>query len=370
MSDMASGNSLMYDVIERMDYMVRVMDEQSNIIYMNGKMRQEFGDKTGKKCYELLSVEGKCINCVSMGCRMSHNAEAKDVRIGDKVYRIIASPVSIAKKEKFSVEIFEDVTEQTRIREENQRNYEKLKKDVEFAKQIQVRALPADGEYWGAFRIESYYKPSEALGGDIFDVIRIDDQKSLFYIADVSGHGIRSSLLTIFLRQIIRGMKVEAGNLNNILKELLTNYNDLNMGNEQYFSILIGLYDKGTSDVTFINAGHNCLPLIVKKDGTKEEITVTGMPVCELMKKADHRQAAVPVERGDRIFLYTDGITEAYSEKTKQAFGFTGLAQVIDRFDESEKKGVNLTERIVDAACCFVSSEMLDDMAVVMAEIL
>ncbi|WP_130863101.1 PP2C family protein-serine/threonine phosphatase [Bacilliculturomica massiliensis] len=363
-----NGNSLMYDVIERMDYMVRVMDEESNIIYMNRKMRGEFGDKTGKKCFELLSSEGKCINCVSMGCKMSQNAETKDVRIGTKVYRIIASPVSIAKKEKFSVEIFEDVTEQTRIMEENLRNYEKLKKDVDFAKQIQIRALPADGAYWDALEIQSCYRPSEALGGDIFDLVRIDDNRSLFYIADVSGHGIRSSLLTIFLRQIIRGMKVEAGDLNNILKELLSNYNDLKMGNEQYFSILIGLYDREASEVTFINAGHNCLPLIIRRDGTKEEISVGGMPVCGLMKKAEHEQVQVKVSAGDRIFLYTDGITEAYSEEKKQAFGFSGVMDIID--SEEEINSGKITEKIVRQACEFVSGEMLDDMAVVMIKIL
>lgn len=362
------GNSLMYDVIERMEYMVRVMDEESNIIYMNEKMRQEFGDKTGKKCYELLSSDGKCINCISMGCKLSRNAEAKDVQIGDKIYRIIASPVSIDKKEKFSVEIFEDVTEQKMMLEENLKHYEKLKEDIEFAKQIQVRALPESGEYWDALKIDSYYKPSEALGGDLFDVVRVDDNKSLFYIADVSGHGIRSSLLTIFLRQIIRGMKVEAGDLSNILGELFSNYIDLNMGNEQYFSILIGLYDKKESSVTFINAGHNCLPLIVRKDGEREEISVTGMPVCELMKHATHRQISTDVAKGDRIFLYTDGITEAYNTEKKRSFGLSGLLKIIDFCRET--KGCLLAEKIVTGACEFVTHKTVDDMAVVIIEIL
>lgn len=362
------GNSLMYDVIERMEYMVRVMDEESTIIYMNEKMREEFGDKTGKKCYELLSAEGKCINCVSVGCKMSRNAEAKDVRIGDKVYRIIASPVSLDKKEKFSVEIFEDVTEHTRIMEENLKHYEKLKEDVEFAKQIQIRALPINSEYWNAMKIDSFYKPSEALGGDIFDVVKIDETKSLFYIADVSGHGIRASLLTIFLRQVIRGMKDEAGDLSAILNELLDNYRELHMGNEQYFSILIGLYDKQEQTVTFINAGHNCLPLIVRPDGSREEISVTGMPVCELIRHASHKEVSVHVEKGDKIFLYTDGITEAYNKDKRQYFGLSGLMDTISAERNGEQG--SLAEAIVREACGFASREAADDMAVFIIEII
>lgn len=361
-------NSLMFDVIERMDYMVRVMDDRSNIIYMNQKMRQEFGDKRGKKCYELLSNDGKCINCISAGCKMSENAEAKDVRIGKKVFRIIASPVSLDKSAKFSVEIFEDVTQQTKIMEENLRHYEKLKEDVEFAKQIQTKALPMDADYWGMLRIESCYKPSEALGGDTFDVIRIDDNRSLFYIADVSGHGIRASLLTIFLRQIVRGMKEEAGDLNQILVELFSNYNDLNMGNEQYFSILLGLYHRTEKKVHFINAGHNCLPLLVRRDGSCEEIVVTGMPVCGLVREINHRQTEADVKDGDRVILYTDGITEAYNKEKKQSFELKGLLDAVKSYDR--EKGVNLAEYIAAKADEFVGGRAADDMAAVVIEIL
>lgn len=364
----ANGNSLMYDVIERMDYMLRVMDEESNIIYMNQKMKQQFGDFTGRKCYELLSSDGKCINCISECCRRSYNAQAKDVHIGDRIYRIIASPVSIAKKERFSVEIFEDVTEQTRILEENLKNYEKLKEDLEFAKQIQNRALPLDDEYWGSLRLASSYRPSEALGGDIFDLVRVDEKRSLFYIADVSGHGVRASLLTIFLRQIIRGLKVEAGDLANIVNELLMNYNDLNMGNEQYFSVLIGLYDKSDNKVTFLNAGHNCLPLILGRDGSRQEIMVMGMPICELVKKANHKQVSIRAEKGDRILFYTDGITEAYNREKKQSFGLQGMLEVIDQNPQAE--GSRLVNEITSRAEKFADCKGMDDMAAVLIEIL
>ena len=364
----SKGNSLMFDIIEKMEYMVRVMDDDNNIIYMNQKMRREFGDHTSKKCFELLCEEGKCSHCVSQGCKKSYHAETKDVSIHGKTYRIMASPVSLDKKEKFSVEIFEDVTAQRKIAEENLRHYEKLKEDIEFAKQIQIRALPIDDEYWDSLRVSSSYQPSEALGGDIFDVVKIDDDRTLFYIADVCGHGIRSSLLTIFLRQVIRGMKTEAGELGNIITELLSDYNSLHMKNEQYFSILAGVYEKSARKVSFVNAGHNCLPFVMRKSGESFEISIHGMPICELVDESSYEQTSIKVVSGDRIFLYTDGITEAYSKDKDAYFGLAGLQQVI--FENPQADGKTIAKKINKAACDFGNQKAADDMAVVVIEIL
>lgn len=375
--DSEKNNSLMYDVIEHMEYMVRIIDENGIMIYMNRKMREVFGDRTGQRCYALLSSGTKCADCVSERCRAGGTVQSKTETVGDRVYRVIASPVRMSRREKFSVEIFEDVTEQIKIQEENLKNYEKLKSDIEFAKQVQIRALPENGSHAGLLCVDSCYCPSEALGGDIFDVITVDENKSLFYIADVLGHGIRASLFTIFLRQVIRGLKEEAGDLRAILNALLEHYRELHTDGEQYFSVLIGLYDRRESAVSFLNAGHNCLPLIVREDGRSEEVPVTGMPVCGLLRQTAHRIVTVPVKKHDKIFLYTDGITEVYNADKKEYFGLEGLLRVIrragqqkDRHTGRQEGDESLAARIVREAGRFSRRGNTDDMAVVIAEIL
>ncbi len=363
-----SNGNLMYDVIDKMDSMVRLLDNNNNIIYMNRKMRTVFGEGIGKKCYEMLCKDGICEKCIAKDCLRSGTSKMKNEIVGEKKYRVIASPVQMTSFENYSLEIFQDITEQSRIEAENLKHYNKLREDLKFARQVQSRVLPTDDIYWESLAVASYYYPSEDLGGDIFDVVKVDETNILFYIADVSGHGIRSSLLTIFLRQIIRGLKSDAKKLHFLLDELLENYNELNVKNEQYISILAGVYNKKNKEITFINAGHNCLPVILKKNGGIEKITISGMPICGLLKQSNHETVNVKVEKGDRILLYTDGITEAYNHEIKESFNYEGLEAVIKQYEKEE--GPELVKNIIHKVVEFVGSQPQDDMAVLMAEIL
>jgi sigma-B regulation protein RsbU (phosphoserine phosphatase) len=264
--------------------------------------------------------------------------------------------------------LFSDITEQKKTEDELMRHYEKLKADINVAKHIQNRALPIDGTYWDAIEISSVYDPSEDLGGDLYDIIRMNDEESLIYIADVSGHGITSSLLTIFLRQMVRGRVDERKvDLKTILDLLQKNYNELGMDKEQYLTILFCLYNKGTKGVTFLNAGHNCLPIIIKNSGKLREIEVKGMPVCNLARKSPHREVTVQVETGDRIILYTDGITEACNED-KVHFETERMRQTVR--DNLGLEGKVLARKVIDEAEAFSKKPATDDMAIIIAKLI
>lgn len=365
------NQALMYEVIENMRSMVRVIDDEERIVYMNRSMREEFGNKTGEKCYAMLEKDESCEDCISMKCIKSRKTESKDARYGDKHYRIIASPAKITDNLSYSIEIFHDITEQKNLEAESARHYEKLLGDIAFAKQIQRKALPEDRIYWNSLKIDSCYLPSEDLSGDLFDIIRIDDDKCLFYIADVSGHGVRSSLLTMFLRQVIRGMKAGAADLTALLEEILKSYRDLNLDSEQYISVLCGLYNRETRGLSLVNAGHNCLPMVVEASNggsTIKEISVKGMPVCRLLTRSNHEIKTLQMEKGDRILLYTDGVTEAGNIKTGKRFGTEGVYGILKEYGHGD--GKLLVDRIIQEARRFGDSSPLDDMAAVSIDIL
>ena len=368
----AKNQKLMYEVIENMKSMARVIDDGSNVVYMNRKMREEFGDITGKKCYSLLCQDDKCLECISIPCENGDSERSRDIRLGSKHYRIIASPAMVDAEGSYSVEIFQDITEQKRLEEEFLRHYEKLKGDITFAKQVQRKALPEDGNYWGALRLYSAYAPSEDLGGDLFDLVRIDDDNCLFYIADVSGHGIRSSLLTIFLRQVIRGMKAAAADPVTLLEELIKSYHDLNVDKEQYISVLCGIFNRKTRGLTLVNAGHNCPPLVLEyfegEGLAVTEIELRGMPVCSLLKRPNHEIRTFQMEKGDRILLYTDGILEACEPGEPRAVGMARMREVLDRAEC--KDGKVLVETLVREAQNQPGSRVNDDMAAVLLEVL
>lgn len=360
--------ALMREVIEKMDYMVRIMNGDQKVIYMNKKMRDEFGPALGQCCYDLLGRDGKCERCITCESQETGNTEMKDEPIGDRYYKVIACPVNIDSGENYFIELFHDITEQKKIENDLIKHYEKLKADIEFAKHIQNRALPIDGNCWNAMEINSIYSPSEDLGGDLFDAIKMNRTESLIYIADVSGHGITSSLLTIFLRQMVRGRAGERKiDLNSMLDLLLKSYNDLGLDKEQYLTILFCLYNKEKKEAAFLNAGHNCLPILVTGKGEVREIEVKGMPVCNLIEKADHSVITVPIETGDRIILYTDGITEAWNEE-KKSFGIERVLKTVKT--NLQLDGKALAKKVIDEVEAFTKRPAADDMAILVVKLI
>lgn len=367
----SNRKDLMYQVMENMTGMIRVVDIDNNILYMNKSMREEFGDSTGKKCHTMLCKDKKCEICISQDSIMADLAKAKEVNFEGKVYRVIASPATDVDKGRYSIEIFYDITEQKLLEEESRKHYEKLKGDIEFAKQIQRKALPDDGIYWNAIKTYSAYHPSEDLGGDLFDILKVNDDIIAFYISDVSGHGVRSSLMTIFLRQVIRGMKSAAVDPVEVLDEILKAYRDLDLDREQYISLIYGVYNRKTRGLSLVNAGHNCLPLVIENkgnDGIKlTELEISGMPMCSLLSVSNHKVRNLQMEKGDRILLYTDGITESFN-KEKKIFGIEGVKKIIHQMKESGNK--EIAEGIVEGAIHHSDSSQSDDMAVLILELL
>ena len=354
-------------VIDRMDAMVRVMDEDRHILYMNNKMKREFGNFCGHSCYEMIGQCENCAHCVTMLARESGDTESKEMAMGDKWYRLIASSVQLENSPKYSVEFFVDITKQKKLEEANRRHFDRLTEDIEFAKQIQYNALPRDGEYYNTIDVASIYRPAESLGGDFFDVVKIDQDRVLFYVSDVAGHGVRSSLLTIFLHQVIRGMKERAGELQELVRGILQGMNDLHAGHELYLTVLVGLYDKRTRELTVLNAVHNCLPLVEDENGRLEEIEVYGMPICSLFDSAEYETVTRVMRPGQRLLFYTDGIPEATNVQGDE-FGLEGILRIWDAQDIKSPQQLlaALQARVVE----FSGFAPEDDMTAVLVEFL
>ncbi len=360
--------TLMHELIDNMDYMVRVMDEDHNVIYMNKKMREDFGHTQGNICFSLLGREEKCEHCVTKETELTGKPDMKHVPIKDRFYNMISSPVTIDNDEKYSIELFQDLTNEKKIEDSLLKHFEKLKADIEFAKQIQNRVLPVDGTYWGQLEINSIYSPSEDLGGDLFDVIKMNEEETLLYIADVSGHGITSSLVTIFLRQVVRGyIDGDEVDLRELTELLLKSYLELGIGKEQYLTIMFCLYNNLKKEMTFLNAGHNCLPLVVSASGEIREIEISGLPICVLLERVDHKTVTIPVEIGDRIILYTDGITEAFDNNRVPYNSERVLKTVSDNLGLDGKK---LAEKIIEEVNAYTQEPAADDMAVLVTKLI
>jgi sigma-B regulation protein RsbU (phosphoserine phosphatase) len=146
------------------------------------------------------------------------------------------------------------------------------------------------------------------VAGDYFDVINLDDSKTVLAIGDVSGKGAGAAMLMSNLQASIR----TAVRIGSDLKQMIGQINDLIFDNtqaHQFITFFAGVYDKSTSQFVYVNAGHNP-PLLVKKDGSLTLLGSGGL-ILGAMSNMTYEQESIKLDRGDLLFLYTDGLSEA-----------------------------------------------------------
>ncbi|ADL43551.1 putative PAS/PAC sensor protein [Caldicellulosiruptor obsidiansis OB47] len=341
--------------------LVRVIDIDGVVVFCNTKMKEEFGDQTGKKCYELFCKDSRCDDCIAVRAMRENTRFMKYAQHKDKFYYVISSPVhSEDGKVIGTVEVFRDITEQRKIEERLRRQNEFLKRDLEFAKRLQQSLLPVIPRIEG-YRITYTYKPCERLGGDFLDVISIDD-RIVFYVADVAGHGLLASMVTIFVKQsIIKNAHTYINSsAQEIMKGVLLDFIEMNFPNEIYITIVLGILEKQSGRVTMISAGHVTEPILVKANKKVKMFSMRGQPIASIDLEQGFEMKEVVLEKHDKLIFYSDGLIES---KNKQGEMY-GKKRLIKRI--LSIKNIN-TELLIRDVRNFVS-DIDDDIAVLMIE--
>ncbi len=348
-------------IVDGMIDWVRVVDNNNTVLYANKKMREDLGEIVGRKCYEVFCVNKNCDYCISKTTIEKGSILKKESKIGDRTFMVISSPLQgNSGRNVCSVEVFRDITKERDLAEKIEEKNKKMSDDIKFARNMQMRMLPPKGMYNG-LSIDYLYESSESLSGDFFDVFKIDEENTGIYICDVVGHGVTASLLTVFVRQSLRTISKGNMNLNNIMKELHKTFLSLNLDYDKYFSLFLGVYNKTTRNFSYVNAGHNSEPIIMRKEGKIELLSSKGYPIANIFDnvKYDVNKLSLSVE--DRLFLYTDGITEAKNDANRQ-YSIENLIDII-------KKGGNILENLKASLNEYCEIHK-DDYAILMAEII
>jgi sigma-B regulation protein RsbU (phosphoserine phosphatase) len=218
-------------------------------------------------------------------------------------------------------------------------------------------------------RLYSVYLPAEKLSGDAYDIIKLSDDEVLLYIVDVAGHGIRASLLTMFISEKVRAnAELAKEGTEVLLTAILRGYKALGIDASVYLTMLCCKYSKSRGELSISNGGHNCYPLLLRGNGRTEEIPVKGMPISAISDENTFEEEIVGVSPGDRILLYTDGIIEEYSRVEKSAFGSEGVRRIAE---ENAQCGVDeLAQSIIAESSKYMVLTAKDDRTLLVAEVL
>ncbi|WP_422475138.1 PP2C family protein-serine/threonine phosphatase [Endozoicomonas sp. ALB032] len=234
-----------------------------------------------------------------------------------------------------------------------------VEKDLESAAKAQevLLAQPATIQH---VSFDWFFQPSKILGGDMFGYQAIDGETLGFYQLDVAGHGIPSALFSFTLNNILsetsgRGSIVretldyEPFNKVRAPEQVLASLNrrfQLTPESMLYFTIAYGLINSRTGQVTLSQAGHP-QPLWIHRDkAIVEPVAGGGVPI-GMMPDMEYTSCTLQFQPGDRLFLYSDGVTECENTEGQQ-FGEARLLQCLqDTLDDDLKSVVDQVEKNV-----------------------
>ena len=217
---------------------------------------------------------------------------------------------------------------------------ERMESELDIASTIQQQMLPVSEKIPGWEKIDLYglLQPARRVGGDLYDFIV---HQLYFAIGDVSGKGIPAALfmartLTLFRAKVSKGLSTES-----IAREI---NGDLGQQNVQsmFVTFFIGKLDMNTGELTYSNAGHN-LPYMLSPGQKPETVKGThGIPLGS-MPGMDYGHDRIKLKTGDKIFLYTDGISEAVNTQD-ELFGEDKLSAILSSCDS---KGAEDISRLI-----------------------
>ena len=191
----------------------------------------------------------------------------------------------------------------------------RIDKELEYAKQIQLSALPTNFPENEKYGIYAEMIAAKEVGGDFYDFYKLNDRAVAFLAADVSGKGIPAAMFMMTAKTIIKDLAESGMAVNDIFtkaNEKLCENNESGM----FVTAWMGILDLNTGNVQFANAGHNP-PLLKRADGSFEYLKTRAGFVLAGMEGVRYRAGEITLNEGDRLFLYTDGVPEATNVENK-----------------------------------------------------
>jgi len=194
------------------------------------------------------------------------------------------------------------------------------------AHELQARIVPRRHLAAGGVEIFGDSIPAGVVGGDYFGVWQPVPDALHFCVADVSGKGTPGAMIASMLYASVSTLSASSNSPEIILGQVETILRN-QLGEGHYVTIFYGVLDLTTHVLSFVNAGH-CPPIMRRSDGAAESLQPT-RPVLGLMLDEAFRSERLRLARGDRLLLYTDGVTEAANDAGEE-FGAERLASAFD----------------------------------------
>ena len=205
----------------------------------------------------------------------------------------------------------------------------RIDRELEFARQIQHSALPSVFPPYPDrkdFDIFASMDAAKEVGGDFYDFWLVDSSRLAFLVADVSGKGIPGALFMMRAKTLIKNLAESGLSVAEAFTEANKELCENNEA-EMFVTAWMGMLDTQTGILEYVNAGHNP-PLVRHKNGEFEYLRTRPNFILAGMDRTKYKKYELTLEKGDEIFVYTDGVTEA-ADTDNKLYGENRLKTVL-----------------------------------------
>ncbi len=241
-----------------------------------------------------------------------------------------------------------------------------LNEELEMAREIQAELIPKSLPSVDGFRFAYHYQPTEKVGGDFFDLIKIREKNLGIVLADASGHGIPAAFLTVMAKMSF----VQHAEMGETPKNLLTKTNQQIYANvsktENYLTAFYGELDPSKKTLKFSRASHPPGVLFRKQEKKVELLTTMGLFI-GMLEDGRYEEKEILLHSGDRIILHTDGFNEALNDK-REPYGYNRIYDSVIKHGEQNAEGL-LAGLLEDFDQYYHSLTQNDDIAIAVIEV-
>ena len=243
---------------------------------------------------------------------------------------------------------------------------QRLEEELLVGRNIQRSLLPDSSPTVPGWQFCDIYKPARQIGGDLYDYFTLPfaGERLGIFIGDVADKGVPAALFMATSRTLIRSTALAGLTPSSALVE--ANKLILQDGSSELFlSAFYGILDTKSGSLIYANAGHNPPLLYKQSSGEFQELSAQGMVLC-VLDDISLEEKIAEIARGDVLVLYTDGLTEAMDENSRE-FGIGRLQQVVA--DHAHKNADQILAAIIEAIESFVGNIVqTDDLTVVVTK--
>ncbi|MCB1142123.1 MAG: serine/threonine-protein phosphatase [Leptospiraceae bacterium] len=242
-----------------------------------------------------------------------------------------------------------------RIQFERERLISSLKSDLSLAKRIQNKLIPSGTLNFSGLEVISQYLPLEDVGGDIFDITKLENGKIRIMLADATGHGVQAALITMLIKSEYESVKTASKSPQMVIDILNYMFYNKYYHLDCIFSFFIADINLDYNEFVYASAGHPDQVFI--QNGQVKVLPKTGR-ILGMMENSKFNESVFKFNPGDKILLFTDGLYEEFNNENEE-YGDRRVINIIEK--QASKSVSSIMNTLISQLNEFVGKEQIQD---------